>query len=182
MECLYGELNSSCGLLDGCRCPCAIVVKPSSRIVFGSIQWYCIIPSRNHMEILGSNFWIPSNTPNTVKFWVLWIELVSIPNTVKHPRQLLATIWVPHPIPLDTFGNPEYSNYLLFKHILQWTWSRQKMETIYSRASIVFIWTNPAKIQIYRQLLLATQITVFDGIWIANIKYRQILYSIWELQ
>ena len=33
------------------------------------------------------------NTLNIVKYWVLWIQLVSIHNTVKYPRQLLATIW-----------------------------------------------------------------------------------------
>ena len=42
-------------------------------------------------------------------------------------------------------------------------------------ALIVFIPANPTKIQIYRQLLLATQIPpntqVFDRIWVANIKY-----------
>ena len=32
-------------------------------------------------------------TLNTVKYWVLQIELISIHNTVKYPRQLLATIW-----------------------------------------------------------------------------------------
>ena len=82
-------------------------------------------------------------------------------------------------IPLDTFGNPGYSNYLLSKCFLRQTRSSNKRwrpQTICSRASIVFIRTNPTKIQIYWHLVLVTQILsstqVFDGIWIANIKYR----------
>ena len=144
------------------------------------------IPSRNHMETLRSNFEYRHILGN------LRIELVSIHSTVKYPRRPSATVdnhMGTHQIPLDTFGNPEYSNYLLFKHFLRWTRSSNKRwrpQTICSRASIVFIWTNPAKIQIYRQLLLPTQIPsntwVFEGIWVANIKYRisvkyrQILY------
>ena len=67
-----------------------------------------------------------------------------------------------HEISLDTFGNPEYSNYFLFKRFLWRTRSSNKRwrpQTICSRASIGFIRTNPTKIQIYLQLLLATQIT-----------------------
>ena len=127
------------------------------------------IPSCNHMETLRSNFeyrQIPSIPSN--------IELVAIHNTVKYPRRPSATVgnhMGTHQIPLDTFGNPEYSNYLLFKRFLRRTRSSNKRwrpQTICSRASILFIRTNPVKIQIYRQLLLATQILsntqVFDGI------------------
>ena len=52
-----------------------------------------------------------------------------------------------------------YSN---LKRFRRWTRSSNKRwrpHTICSRASILFIWTNPVKIQIYRQLLLATQVT-----------------------
>ena len=78
-----------------------------------------------------------------------------------------------HQIPLNTFGNPEYSNFLTFSP----TDTKQQQKAICSRASILFIWPNPVKIQIYWQLLLATQILpsntqVFNGIWVANIKYR----------
>ena len=93
-----------------------------------------------------------------------------------------------HQIPLHTFGNPEYSNYLLFKRFLRRARSSNKRwrpQTIYSRASILFIRTNAAKIQIYRQLLLATQIprylTVF-GLPTSNIEHCQIPpNTIWEL-
>ena len=62
---------------------------------------------------------------------------------------------------------------------------RWRPQTICSRASIVFIQTNPAKIQIYRQLLLAPQIprylTVF-GLPTSNTEYCQIPpNTIWEL-
>ena len=137
-------------------------------------------------------FWILVNTLKyTVKYWVLRIELVSIHNTMKYPRRPLATVdnhMGMHQILLDTFGNPEYSNYLLFKHFLRRTRSSNKRwrpQTICSRASIVFIRTNPTKIQIYRQLLLATQIPsntqVFYSIWVANIKYWILSNTIWEL-
>ena len=45
------------------------------------------------METLRSNFENRKNTLNTVKYWVLRIELVAIHNTVKYPRQLLAAVW-----------------------------------------------------------------------------------------
>ena len=103
-------------------------------------------------------------------------------NTVKCNRRPSATVgnhMGTHQVPLDTFGNPEYSDYLLFKRFLRRTRSSNKRwrpQTICSRASVLFIRTNTAKIQIYRQLLLATQIPsntqIFDGIWVANIKYR----------
>ena len=85
-----------------------------------------------------------------------------------------------HQIPLDTFGNPEYSNYLLFKRFLWRTRSSNKRwrpQTICSRTSIVFIRTNPAKIQIYRQLLLATQIPRYLTVFrlpTSNTEYCQI--------
>ena len=125
---------------------------------------------------------------NTGIYWVLRIELVQ--STVKYPRQLLTTIWEHiryHWIPLATLNTQIIL--ILFKRFLRWTRSSNKRwrpQTICLRASIVFIWTNPAKIQIYWQLLLPTQIPpntwVFEGIWVANIKYRisvkyrQILY------
>ena len=87
-----------------------------------------------------------------------------------------------HQIPLDTFGNPEYSNYLLFKRFLRRTRSSNKRwrpQTICSRASILFIRTNPAKIQIYRQL--PRYLTVF-GLPTSNTEYCQIPpNTIWEL-
>ena len=48
-----------------------------------------------------------------------------IHNTVKYPRRpLVITVgnhMGRHQIPLDTFGHPEYSNYLLFKRFLRRT-------------------------------------------------------------
>ena len=132
------------------------------------------------METLGSNFeyrQIPSIPSNT--------------GYCEYNSFLFTTPWIgnhmgTHQTPLDTFGNPEYSNYLLFKRFLRRTRSSNKRwrpQTICSRASIVFIRTNPVKIQIYQQLLLTTL-----DIWrylncqhqIPNtVKYRQILYRNW---
>ena len=149
-------------------------------VIYGLWFYGIAIPSRNHMETLRSNF--------------EYRHILGIANRTRSKYREIPSATVDnhmgtHQIPLDTFGNPEYSNYLLFKRFLRWTRSSNKRwrpQTICSRASIVFIWTNPAKIQIYRQLLLPTQIPsntwVFEGIWVANIKYqisvkyRQILY------
>ena len=158
-----------------------IVLKPCSHIVFdgSTVLQYPRTTIWKHLDqILNTGKY----TFNTIKYWVLQIGLVSIHNTVKYPQRPSATVGNHigmHHIPLDTFGNPEYSNYLLFKRFLRRTRSSNKRwrpQTICSRESIEFIGTNPAKIQIYRQLLLATQIPsntqIFDGIWVANIKYR----------
>ena len=98
-----------------------------------------------------------------MKYWVLRIELLSIHNTMKYPWQPSATVGnhvETHQIPLDTFGNPEYSNYLLFKRFFATdTKQQQKMETTDHLQN-----TNiPAT---------AVGNWVFDGIWVANIKYR----------
>ena len=50
-------------------------------------------PSHNHMETLRSNFEYRKISSIPSKYWVLRIELVSIHNTVKYPRQLLGTMW-----------------------------------------------------------------------------------------
>ena len=117
-------------------------------------------------------------TLNTVKYWVLQIELVSIHNTVKYPRQLLATIWEHTKyrwIPLATLNTQIIFFLNIFSDGHEAATKDGDHRPFCSRASIVFIQTNPAKIQIYWQLLLATQIPantqVFDGIWGANIKY-----------
>ena len=61
---------------------------------------------------------------------------------------------------------------------------RWRPQTICLRASIVFIQTNPAKIPIYRQLLLATQIQylMVFGLPTSNTEYCQIPpNTTWEL-
>ena len=131
------------------------------------------------METIGSNFQcrqIPSISSNTGYCEYKSFLFREIPSATS---AIVGNHMGTHQIPLDTFGNPEHSNYLLFKRFLRRTRSsdkRRRPQTICSRASILFIRTNPVKIQIYRQLLLATQIPsntqVFDGIWIANVKYR----------
>ena len=136
------------------------------------------------METLESNFEYPQyrqilGIVNRTRFYSQYREIPSA--TVGNHMGM-------HQIPLDTFGNPEYSNYLLFKRFLWRTRSSNKRwrpQNICSRASIVFIQTNPAKIQIYRHLLLATQIprylTVF-GSPTSNSKCCQIPpNTIWEL-
>ena len=82
------------------------IFKPSSHIVFGGIQRYCNTLTQPYGNAR-IKFWIPSNTLNTVKYWVLRIELVSIQNTVKYPRRPSATVgnhMGMHQVPLDTFG------------------------------------------------------------------------------
>ena len=105
--------------------------KPSSHIVFGGIQRHCNTLAQPYGNT-HVKFWIPSNTLNTVKYCVLRIELVYIHNTVKYPRRPSATVgnhMGTHQIPLDTFGNPEYSNYLLFSFSPTDMKQQQKMET-----------------------------------------------------
>ena len=151
--------------------------KASSHIVFGGIWWHSTVLQYPHATIWKHSHQIL----NTGKYWVLRIELFLF--TI--PWNTLGNCLQPYGNTSDTFGNPEYLNYLLFKRFLQWTWSSNKRcrpQTICSRESIVFIWTNAIKIQIYRHLLLANQIlSVFDGIWVANIKCRQILYGNYSL-
>ena len=130
--------------------PASPLLKPSSHIVFGGIQQYCntLVQPYGNTQI---KFWIPANALNTIKYWVLQKELISIHNTVKDPWRPSAAFgnhMRTHQILLDTFGNPEYLNYLVLKHFLQRTRSGEKMETICSRASIVFIRRNSAKTQI----------------------------------
>ena len=99
------------------------------------IWWYltvfnCIaIPSCNHMETLRSNFEYWQNYPP-------YCQILGIANRTHFysqyhqiPSATVGNHMGTHQIPLDTFGNPEYSNYRLFKRFLQWTRSRQKMET-----------------------------------------------------
>ena len=79
-------------------------------------------------------------------------------NTVKYPRQLLATIWERiryRWIPLATLN----TQIIFFLNVCSDGHEADKT----SGASIVFIRTNSAKIQIYRQLLLATQIPKYLG-------------------
>ena len=107
------------------------------------------IPSRNHMETLRSNFEY-HQILGIVKRTNFYSQCHEIPSAT------LSNFWQPygmHQIPLDTFSNPEYLNYLLLKLFLQQTRSRQwRPHTICSRASIVFIRRNSAKTQIYLQL------------------------------
>ena len=130
------------------------------------------------METLRSNFEYRQNYPQYCQILGIASRTHFYSQYRQIPSATVGNHMGTHQIPLDTFGNSEYSNYLLFKHFLRRTRSSNKRwrpQTICSRASIVFIRTNPAKIQIYRQLLLASQILsstqVFDGIWVANIKY-----------
>ena len=158
------------------------IFKPSSKIVFGGIQQYCNTLAQPYGNAR-IKFWIPSNTLNTVKYWVLRIELVSIQNTVKYPRQPSATVGNHnYGNASGTAGYLRHSYYLFFKRFLQWTRSSNKRwrpQTICSRASILFIQTNPVKIQIYRQLL--QYLTVF-GLPTSNTEYCQIPpNTIWEL-
>ena len=145
------------------------VLKPSSRIVFGGIQGYCntIVQPYGNTWI---KFWIPANTlkyrqilgiANRTRFYSQYHEIPSA--TVGNHMGM-------HQIPLDTFGNPEYSNYLLFKRFLRWTRSKRwRPQTIY-------------KIQIYRQLLLATGYLMGFGSPTSNTEYCQIPpNTIWEL-
>ena len=109
-----------------------MLLKASSHIVFDGIQWYCNTLVQPHGNTW-VRFWILANTLNTVKYRVLQIELVSIHNTVKYPWQPLVTVgnhMVTHQIPLDNFGNPECSNYLLSPTD---TKQQQKMETTFVR-------------------------------------------------
>ena len=148
-------------------------------MVFDGIQRYCntlVQPFGNTHQILNTGKYLQYRQilgiVNRTRFYSQYREIPSA--TVGNHMGI-------HQIPLDTFGNPEYSNYLLFKRFLRRTRSSNKRwrpQTICSRASIVFIRTNPVKIQIYRQLLLATQIprylTVF-GLPTSNTEYCQIL-------
>ena len=131
--------------------------KPSSHIVFGGIWLYSTV-----LQYPRATIWKHSDQIlNTVKYPQCRSQILGIANITRfysqyreYPRQ-----------PLDTFGNPEYSNYLLFKRFLRRTRSSNKRwrpQSICLRASIVFIRTNTVKIQIYWQLLLAIQIL---GIW-----------------
>ena len=130
---------------------------------------------------------------NIVKYWVLRIELVSIHNIEKYPRWPSATVgnhMGMHQIPLDTFGNSDFSNHLLLKRFLRRTRNNWKMEMIdHLFESIHSVYSNKShQNTIYRQLLLATQIpsiprylTVF-GLPKSNTEYCQIPpNTIWEL-
>ena len=155
------------------------LIKAGSHIIFGCIWWYSTV-----LQYPRTTIWKHSvQILNTVKY-PQYRQIQGIANRTRSysqyheiPSATVGNHMGTHQIPLDTFGNPEYSNYLLFKRFLRWTQSSNKRwrpQTICSRASTVFIRTNLAKIQIYRQLLLATQIPntqVFYGIWAANIKY-----------
>ena len=94
----------------------------------------------------------------------------------KLPSATLGNCWQPYGNAPDTLGSPEYSKYLQFSPT--YTKKQRKMETTDRLfESIYCIYSNKSRqIQIYRQLLLVTQIPsnaqVFHGIWVANIKDR----------
>ena len=102
------------------------------------------------METLGSNFeyrQIPSM--NRTSFYSKYREIPS------------ATIWECiryRWIPLATLNTQIIFFLNIFSDGHEAATKDGRLQTICSRASIAFIPTNPVKIQIYRQLLLATQI------------------------
>ena len=134
--------------------------------VFDGIQWYCntLAQPRGNTQI---KFWIPENTINTVTrihgivnrthFYSQYHEI---------PSATVGNHMGTHQnIPLDTFGNPEYSNYPVCIAVWQ-TW----------RGRAIWIW-------IYRQLLSNTQVN--DGIWVlptSNTECTQIPYGKWAFR
>ena len=132
------------------------------------------------METLGSNFEYHQIPSNCQILGIANIELISFHNTVKYPQQPSATVgnhMGTHQIPLATLN----IKFIFFLNVFSdgheaATKDGDHRPSFYSRASIVFIQTNPDKIQIYRQLLLATQIPSNTQVflWYLGCEYCQI--------
>ena len=131
------------------------------------------------METLRSNF--------ELKYWVLRTELVSIHNYHEIPSATLNNRWQPYGNASDTFGNPEYSNYLLFKCFFPTdTKQQQKMETTdHLFESIHCVYSNKSRQNTNIPATTVTQIPSYYQRYLGclqhqipnTVKYRQILYG-----
>ena len=166
----------SCNLFRKGKSPLVISlmllnIKASSHIVFDGIQRYCNTLAQPMIQ-----FWIPSNTLNTVKYWVLQIEHVSgtIPWNTRsatvgnhgNASDTARYLWQPWILKLSSFQAfpPTDSS--------EAATERWRPQTICSRASGIrhCVYSNKScqNINIYRQLQCCQpkySHCIYPGIW-----------------